>query len=242
VFDIGSSLRRARERLGLELPQVEQQTRIRTKYLKALEDERFDVLPGDAYAKGFLRVYADFLGLEGERFVDEFNQRFPPEDIVEPAPLVRVHRRRRLLTARLVVIPVVLSLALFVWRIAFVGGGGTHQHVAFAPPTPKTRLSTSVPTAPTTTTTAHAPTMARLAFVATRGTCWLSVRDASQTGRVLYERTLQLGQTARVAGSRLWVRLGAPWNLHATLNGKPVGLPAAIGNILVTPRRIESAP
>jgi len=54
----------------LELSEVERATRIRAKYLKALEDEGFDVLPAAAYAKGFLRTYADFLGLDAQRFVD----------------------------------------------------------------------------------------------------------------------------------------------------------------------------
>jgi cytoskeleton protein RodZ len=235
MFEIGSSLRRARDRLGLELSQVEQETHIRVKYLKALEDERFEVLPGSAYAKGFLRTYADFLGLEGERFVDEFNARFPPAELVEAAPLVRVQRRRRLLGARLVVIPVVLSVALFTWRMTT--GGGGHEQVAFTPSVPHARASTTVPTVPAPAP--RPPATARLALVASRGTCWLSARLGSETGKLLYERTLEPGQTARLVGRRLWVRLGAPWNVDATLNGKRVALPSAIGNVVVTPRKVE---
>src|SRR5262249_14919442 len=52
MFEIGSSLRAARVRQKLELSQVERETRIRPKYLRALEDEDFAVLPGPAYAKG----------------------------------------------------------------------------------------------------------------------------------------------------------------------------------------------
>jgi cytoskeleton protein RodZ len=62
MFEIGSSLRAARMRQRLELSQAERDTRIRAKYLGALEDERFDVLLGPAYTKGFLRSYADYLG------------------------------------------------------------------------------------------------------------------------------------------------------------------------------------
>jgi hypothetical protein len=69
VFEIGSSLREARMRRKLELSQVEQDTRIRAKYLMALEDDRFEALPEPAYAKGFLRTYADYLGLDAQRFV-----------------------------------------------------------------------------------------------------------------------------------------------------------------------------
>jgi cytoskeleton protein RodZ len=70
MFEIGSSLRAARMRQGLELSEVERDTRIRAKYLGALEDDRFDVLPGPAYVKWFLRSYADYIGLDGQRLVD----------------------------------------------------------------------------------------------------------------------------------------------------------------------------
>ncbi len=92
MFEIGSSLRGARMRQGLELSEVERETRIRAKYLGALEDERFDVLPGDAYAKGFLRTYADYLGLDAQRFVDEYKTRFAPEE--EPAAPAPIRIRR----------------------------------------------------------------------------------------------------------------------------------------------------
>ena len=75
MFEIGSSLREARLRRGLELSQIERDTRIRSKYLGALEEDRFDVLPGQAYAKGFLRTYADYLGLDAQQFVDEYSPR-----------------------------------------------------------------------------------------------------------------------------------------------------------------------
>ena len=62
--ELGSRLREARERLGLDLDQVEAGTRIRRVFLEALEEERFDALPADVYARGFLQNYARFLGLD----------------------------------------------------------------------------------------------------------------------------------------------------------------------------------
>src|SRR5215831_5841677 len=64
MFEIGNSLREARLRQQLDFAELEQQTKIRSKYLQALEDEQFDVLPAPTYVKGFLRNYADALGLE----------------------------------------------------------------------------------------------------------------------------------------------------------------------------------
>src|SRR5438093_11905116 len=117
VFEIGSSLRAAREHRQLQLSEVERATHIRARYLAALEDERFDALPGTAYAKGFLRTYADFLGLDGPLFVDAFNERFAPAELPEAPPPVRVQKQRRLLTARLVAIPLAVGIGLFAWRL-----------------------------------------------------------------------------------------------------------------------------
>src|SRR4029077_1494974 len=95
LFEIGSSLREARERRGLALADVERDTHIRSRYLTALEEDRFDDLPGPAYAKGFLRTYAEFLGLEGQPFLDEYNSRFAPADEPAAAAPVRTQPRPR---------------------------------------------------------------------------------------------------------------------------------------------------
>jgi cytoskeleton protein RodZ len=226
VFEIGSSLRAAREQRQLQLPEIERATRIRTKYLQALEEERWEVLPGTAYAKGFLRTYADFLGLDGARFVDEFNERFAPPEQFEPPTLHRVRRRRRL-DPRLLVIPLLLvAVGLFSWRLA--SHGGNPQPAAV--PKPSTRTTRVHPTT-TTRTLPRPPPLAHLTLAATRGPCWLEVRSK---GAVLYQRELVQGGRAVFTGKRLWLRIGAPWNLDATVNGKPFALPAATGDIVVT--------
>jgi cytoskeleton protein RodZ len=94
MFELGVRLKEARLRRSLELEQVEEQTRISRRYLRALEDERFELLPGDAYAKAFLRSYADFLGLDAKLYVDEYTARFGPR-VHEPAPASSPPQRRR---------------------------------------------------------------------------------------------------------------------------------------------------
>ena len=76
MFNIGSSLHEARTRQNLSLEEMEQRTKVRAKYLRLLEDERFEQLPGHAYTKGFLQVYADALGLDGRLYVEEYNSRY----------------------------------------------------------------------------------------------------------------------------------------------------------------------
>jgi cytoskeleton protein RodZ len=238
LFEIGRSLRTAREHQQLDLPAVERATHIRTKYLAALEDERFDVLPGTAYAKGFLRTYADFLGLDGPRFVDEFNERFAPAEPPEATPPVRVEGPRRLVGTRLLLLPLAAGIGLVAWQLSSGGGGGhSHQRAAFIPPV--THMPATTAAAPAPSRPPRRPARARITLIASRGPCWLSVRAGSESGRVLYERVLQTGERAGFAGARLWIRIGAPWNVDATLDGKPVALPNALGNVLVTQRGLR---
>jgi hypothetical protein len=71
---IGSVFREARNRRKIDLSEVEAATRIRVRYLRAIENEEWDVLPGGVYTRGFIRTYAAFLGLDGERLADDFRK------------------------------------------------------------------------------------------------------------------------------------------------------------------------
>jgi cytoskeleton protein RodZ len=240
VFEIGSSLREARVRRGLELSQVERDTKIRARYLAALEDDRFEALPGPAYARGFLRTYADYLGLEAQRFIDEYHSRFAPPDETAVVAPVRIRRRRfavrpSLLAAALVA---ALLLGLIAWQVSSRGGG---KHAA--PPTTPTAsvAATTTTAAAPRPATPPPPAVARVTLSAARGPCWLSVHVGSAAGAFLWEGTLQTGRSLHFVSKRLWIRIGAPWNLDAKLNGKPAPLPAKTGDFLVTARRMTQA-
>ena len=94
MFEIGNSLREARLRQQLDFPEIEQATKIRAKYLRALEDEQFELLPAQTYVKGFLRSYAEYLGLDGQLYVDEYNSRFVVGE-EEPLHALDARPRRR---------------------------------------------------------------------------------------------------------------------------------------------------
>ena len=86
MFEIGGSLREARLKRNLTSADVQKAIRIRDRYLQALEEERWELLPGDAYVKGFLRTYADYLGLDGNLYVEEYNSRFARPDEPQLVP------------------------------------------------------------------------------------------------------------------------------------------------------------
>ena len=80
---IGEALRNARTDRGIRLDAVEQSTKIRIKYLRAMEDDAWELLPAPAYARGFLRTYASFLGLDADALVREYGRY---EQALEEAP------------------------------------------------------------------------------------------------------------------------------------------------------------
>jgi cytoskeletal protein RodZ len=78
---IGVTLREKRKEKKIPLKKISQATRIREKYLEALEEEDYGVFPAEVYLKGFLRTYANYLGLDGNELVHIYEQEHPAQDI-----------------------------------------------------------------------------------------------------------------------------------------------------------------
>ncbi len=98
-MEIGQELKAAREAMGLSLEEVEQATKIRRKYLQALENEQFDLLPGAVYARAFLKNYARFLNLDVAVTMEAYNRLFireaPREAPPERSPAGATPRRAK---------------------------------------------------------------------------------------------------------------------------------------------------
>src|SRR4051812_40625763 len=98
---IGGTPRETRMRQGLEIADMESRTKIRAKYLRALENEEFAMLPGSTFVRTFLRTYAEKLGLDPHLLLDEYRARYEPRDELEassigpPAAARRLDRPRR---------------------------------------------------------------------------------------------------------------------------------------------------
>jgi cytoskeletal protein RodZ len=248
VFEIGNSLREARLRQGFELPRVEADTKIRAKYLRALEEEHFEVLPGDTYVKGFLRTYAEYLGLDGQLYVDEYNSRFArEEEFPVQSPAARRPRPRRMESNFIVValagIVAVTILVVVAWKFGTSGeptsadllNGGVLQTT--------TQDSTTTGEPETQAPARSKVSRAKLLLAADEGDCWMQVRSRSASGELLYEGTLQQGQTQRFAKwKRLWIQLGAPAYLDARLNGKHVKFPTRPAIVVVTAKGVQVVP
>jgi cytoskeleton protein RodZ len=92
---IGDALREARMRQKIDITEIEAKTKIRAKYLRAMENEEFDLLPGSTFAKSFLRTYAEAVGLDSHRLVEEYRSQYEPRDEGDLPPLAGQPARGR---------------------------------------------------------------------------------------------------------------------------------------------------
>ncbi|MBJ7353813.1 MAG: helix-turn-helix domain-containing protein [Thermoleophilaceae bacterium] len=123
--EIGETLRERRMALKIDVHEVEEATKIRAKYLRALENEEYDLLPGSAYVKSFLRTYADYLELDSRALVDEYrslNHHTEEEPMVyTPAPVGRTRGYGRWL----MVLGVIALVVVLLFFVGVLGGSGS---------------------------------------------------------------------------------------------------------------------
>jgi len=214
MFEIGNSLQEARERRGIGFAQAEQATKIRGKYLRALEDERFDLLPSETYVKGFLRGYAEYLGLDGQLYVDEFSSRFVTDDVVRArrsASRQRGGRSRRGETLVILGVLAAIAVVTVVVIAAWSSSGGSQE-------TPKTKKKA----APAQRHRVVAPPT--LSIRAVRGPSYVAVRRGGPAGAVVFQGTVAKGQTVPFRGKWFWLNVAAPENVAIRIRGNVVAL------------------
>ena len=249
MAEIGPALRDARIRARIDMSEVETQTKIRARYLRAIENEEWDLLPGPVYVKSFLRTYGDYLGLDSRMLVEEFKRRYErPHDHELPPPAASLSRERdrgRMPRpslpswAPIALVLVVIVAALFVVGTVFGGSNKssnpkglratTHRHTTPA----HTRTAAAAPPPPQTVTLQMTPTAP------------LYVCLVNAHGRdLIYEQTFSPGQTIPTeSGHKLLLTLGNA-NVQLKVNGKPVQVSESNSAIRlqVTPTSVQPIP
>jgi cytoskeleton protein RodZ len=140
--EIGDQLRETRMRNRIDISEVEAATKIRAKYLRALENEEWDLLPGPTFVKTFLRTYADYLGLDARSLVEQYRARYERPSAQELAPFGPGMGARRSRPRRPILAPwmfVLAGLIALVAALYFLGrwGDDEPEREATAPtPTP----------------------------------------------------------------------------------------------------------
>ena len=268
MFEIGSALREARERRGLSYAQVEDETKIRARYIRALEEEAFGVLPGTTYSKGFLRAYADYLGLDGHLFIDEFNSRYhdprgEEEKPIYPPSRRRLTRDRRETNVVVIVLAAIVAIASLVFIAAW--SNGPAANVPIPPPSsPSSGASTGAGSGGQSSTKQHQkqrskqhtstnkqskPARYKVTLSAANGDSWVSAHVGASDGPAattvrgtdLSQYLLHQGEVADVmTRAPIYLQLGAPGSVVITIAGKTVQLPAGT-SFKITRQQISKA-
>ena len=220
-------------RQKLDIADVEQRTKIRAKYLRALENEEWGALPGHTFVKTFLRTYAEVVGVDAHLLVEEYRTRhevhdeeFEPQPLAGPPAASRRTDRRRAPPGPpgkgALFVGVVVLLVGFLLVLGLVSGDdeepgtettatGADTETERTRTTPPRRRPQPAP-APSGVTVRIAPTVPTYACV-----------DAGEGTDVVFEGTLDAPRTFKHA-QRLRVNLGKR-TLDLRVNGKQVRIP-----------------
>ncbi len=228
---IGEALRSAREAQGKSLDDAAVATRIRPAYLEALEREQFGELGGSVYAKGFLRSYAGYLGVDPAPLLEAYRAQERPEPpLFEHAPraiggLKTGRRGPNWLTVAIVCVSIILLVSL--WGLLRPAPDPSDTQPPFVTTPATTAAGAAAKPAPATT----ARPAPRQVTVTLRyaGASWTRV---TADGRVAFEGTPGPNQRRTFTARRsLELVLGYPAGVHLTVNGRDLGVADRSGNI-----------
>jgi helix-turn-helix protein len=233
MADIGTTLREARMRARIDITEAETRTKIRAKYLRAIENEEWDLLPGPVYVRSFLRTYGDFLEVDSRALVDEYKRRYegrPSEHETRPVSSLRRERER---ADRGPLLPpwalVGLVLVAVIVALYFVGSSA-NKKPASTPSVPARRIGRQPhrATAPVTRPVS-VPKAVTLQLVPT-GRVYVCLVDG--TGKALIPGVIFApGQTVPTErASKLLLTLGNA-SVKLKVNGKPMSVAASTSSI-----------
>lgn len=223
-------------RRQLEVADAAAQLNVDPRYVRAIEWDRFDLLPSSRHARECVRSYAELLGLDAQPYVEHYDSAF-----AEERPRGRTPLRRRIVLMVVLAAAVLPALGLIAaWQ--FLRDDSREAD----PPAPVSPIPARPPAGaakpPETTRPARpAPSVTRstvvrrtrVGLVAARGDSWIEARSGGAAGAVLYRGNLERGRSIRLTARRVWMRLGAASNVDITLNGRTVGR-SLFGTIDVT--------
>jgi cytoskeleton protein RodZ len=239
--EIGETLREARMRRRIDMTEVEAATKIRAKYLRALENEEWDLLPGPTFVKTFLRTYAEYLELDPRMLVEEYRQRYErpsTQDLTPFGPGMGGRRRqrpRRSLGPLFVVLFGVVALlgALYLLGVVWGDDGDGERDT---PPVVATATQTATATPAKTAKPkkkhkATPPARASLRLTATTARVYVCLIDA--TGKAVVDGDyLEPGKSSKtfrsqrfrvnLGNSSVSMRVGGK-RYSADNTGKPIG-------------------
>jgi cytoskeleton protein RodZ len=231
---IGQKLREARTDRGLELSEVERATKIRAKFLEAMEEDRWDEMPAPVYARGFLDIYARHLGLDHEALLDEYRRTVEsereepiPESVIKAGTLRQNRPARRLPSISLGPAAKIIAgvLVLVVVGLVIIGTVGGSDDGDNGKSAKGKDGGAKVPSTPATTSTST--TLSDQVSVELRATApvWVCLVDDRGTP-VVDSETLSAAETrGPFSAGRFEVTFGNG-SVEMTVDGRPAQVPA----------------
>jgi transcriptional regulator with XRE-family HTH domain len=249
--DIGTTLREARMRERIDISQIEAETKIRAKYLRALENEEWDLLPGPTYVKSFLRTYADALGLDGKLLIEEYKLRHERLSDVELQPIAPPGQRERRRRPRggvprgWLVAFVVVGLLAALWLVGNRNSNDGAPQSSTPPPATSRPPGASAGAKASTRKKKKArakPKVARLTIVAT-GQVYVCLKAAGKRTPVPGIVLTGGARQGPYRSSRFRLHLGTS-EARLIVNGKSRSVPSVANGIgyEITPRRLRRLP
>ncbi len=216
-------------RQRLDITDAEAQTKIRAKYLRALENEDFGMLPGATFVKSFLRTYAEFLGLDPHLLVEEYRVMHDPRDESELTPFAGTQRARSRDRRRpprrppwLPVAAAVVAIVAILLVLGLTGGNSDNGSTGTTTTTTTAKKTAKKPAAPRKRRTVHRrPRTVALRIVPAAAT-YVCVDKGAGTA-VVYEGTLSAPKSWKARHLRIDLGRRA---VQVTVNGKRVPVPA----------------
>ncbi len=224
---VGQALREARLERGIDLTEVERVTKIRVKFLRAMEEDRWKELPAPAYALGFLQTYARYLDLDDEALAEQYRENVEPDDAGEPIPSGIIHsgtiEHQRSLRPAIFVFGGLVAVAAVALIVTAIGSSGGSDNGT----TPKRhdgRPTASTSTSPTASTTTTAPGSELSVELRPSADVWVCLVD--DRGRPLVDgETLATGESRGPFTATGFEVTFGNGSLEMTVNGQPANIP-----------------
>jgi cytoskeleton protein RodZ len=250
---VGQTLRKARTDRGIELSEVERATKIRAKFLEAMEEDRWEALPAPAYARGFLDIYARYLGLDRDALLDQYSETVEgehpepiPSSVIKPGTL-RQHRSPKrapeinLKPVAKVLAGLVLVVIVGLVIVGSIGGsdddGGGEKRAKG-----KDRgTKAAAPATPTSTTTTTTPAGEVSVELRSTADVWVCLVDDSGTPLVAGE-TLTANESRGPFSAGSFEATFGNGSVDLTVNGQPEPVPASASPLVyrITPNGLRT--
>jgi cytoskeletal protein RodZ len=235
---LGQALREARLQRGVDLTEVERVTKIRVKFLRAMEDDRWDDLPPRAYARSFLQTYARYLDLDDKALVDRYRETLEPDEPDEAIPSgiirsgsIETGRSLRPVVFVLAGLAAAAGIALIVAAIG--SGGSENESPSKADHNRPAASNEATATAQTTTTAPDSDLSVELSPTADVWVCLVDDQGQALVDGVI----LTSGETQGPFTGRSFEATFGNGSVQMTVNGEPASIPASASplNYRITP-------